>query len=198
MRILLVDDHPMVLFSLRQILEESGHRIVAVQSLADARASLAADGAFDLLLLDFHLQDGTALDLLAEERAWPPRIAVISGLGDEEDVRFVLEKTAALAFIPKDVELASLVLAVAAVSSLDPAHNWLWRESAARFVDAFGVQDNEHALTPREREVLMLMREGLKDQEIADRLNRSVHTIRVQVRAIRNKRGHGRRAEVNV
>ena len=42
----------------------------------------------------------------------------------------------------------------------------------------------------------MLMREGLLDKQIAERLHRSVHTIRVQIRAIRRKRGSSRRAEI--
>jgi DNA-binding response OmpR family regulator len=86
LRILLVEDNADTLCYLELVLRRHGYAVTAAASLAAARRALAG-GAFDLLISDIELPDGSGLDLL-RERPEPaiPAIA-LSGYGSEDDVR---------------------------------------------------------------------------------------------------------------
>jgi DNA-binding NarL/FixJ family response regulator len=116
---------------------------------------------------------------------------------DTEEALFVLEHSEARAFVSKEVDLDDLDDALRRVAAFpEDESTWVWRSEQRAFVPSGEAFPRESTLTPREREVFMLMREGLLDKQIAERLHRSVHTIRVQIRAIRRKRGSSRRAEI--
>lgn len=68
-RVLLVEDDPASRLFLAGALETMPAQVVAAGSVAEARQCIAADGAFDLLLLDAHLPDGSGAGLLRELRA---------------------------------------------------------------------------------------------------------------------------------
>ena len=113
MNILLVDDHPMVLHSLSGLLKSQGYGVSTADGCQRAREELLGGQLFDLLLLDYHLPDGSALDLLCELRERLPRhVVVISGISDAEETLYILEKTLAKAFVPKNIDLDDLVAAV--------------------------------------------------------------------------------------
>jgi two-component system response regulator DevR len=197
MEILLVDDHPMVRHSLTAVLRAAGHGVTVAADCAEVRP-LLEDGRFDLLLLDYHLPDGSGLELLREfADRLPGRTVLLSGVTDAEEALFVLEHSEARAFISKEIDLDDLADALGEVMDFnDDDSTWIWRSGQRAFVPSGEAFPRESTLTPKEREVFMLMREGLLDKQIAERLHRSVHTIRVQIRAIRRKRGSSRRAEI--
>lgn len=76
MRILVVEDDPVLSDGLRAGLEMSGATLDVVESCADGRAALAG-GEFDALVLDLMLPDGSGLDLLADMRAGGDRTPVL-------------------------------------------------------------------------------------------------------------------------
>jgi len=197
MEILLVDDHPMVRHSLKTVLGAAGHAVTLAPDCA-AVGPLLCDGVYDLLLLDYHLPDGSGLDLLRElGDGLPGRTVLLSGATDAEEALYVLEHSAARAFISKEIDMDDLAGALDQVMALaEDGSTWVWRSDRRAFVASDKAFPRESTLTPKEREVFMLMREGLLDKQIAERLHRSVHTIRVQIRSIRRKRGSSRRAEI--
>ncbi len=79
--ILIVDDSPSFLLILRMLIEQKGHAVVAVSGVADARIQLATMASCDLVLVDAHLADGDAREVVAAAREWHPgvRSCVISG-----------------------------------------------------------------------------------------------------------------------
>jgi DNA-binding NtrC family response regulator len=81
-RILIVDDEASLRDSLRRTLEREGHDVETAEGLQAARARLR-DPAFDLLLTDIRLGDGSGLDLVAEARAAqaPLRIVAMTAFG---------------------------------------------------------------------------------------------------------------------
>ena len=66
-RILIVDDEPSVRDSLRRTVEREGHEVALAADLRTGRR-LLAEGAFELLLTDIRLGDGSGLDLVADAR----------------------------------------------------------------------------------------------------------------------------------
>ena len=91
LRVLVVDDEPLIRWSLSQTLTERGHWVVET---ADARSTRAAIGDdFDVVLLDFRLPDSDNLSLLASIRIRAPRTPVIlmTAYGGPDVVRGALE-----------------------------------------------------------------------------------------------------------
>jgi DNA-binding response OmpR family regulator len=82
-----VDDEPHIGLLVRPLLADEGIDVLAVRTLAEARAALARAPLPDALLLDLHLPDGTGLDLLTALRAAPGTralpVLVLTAEGDE-------------------------------------------------------------------------------------------------------------------
>jgi DNA-binding NarL/FixJ family response regulator len=196
MDILLIDDHALVVSGIASLLRESGHTVTTARDLAGGRATLAA-GRFDLLLLDIDLGGESGLDLLEFDKdRLPPRIVLLSGVTEQETI-FRGFAIGAFGFIPKSIEPAELVAALADMVIRPPLKDsgWVWDTQRHAAQDAYTHFPRETVLTPKERQVFMLMREGKLDKQIADDLGLSIHTVRVHIRAIKRKRGHNRRFE---
>jgi CheY-like chemotaxis protein len=86
-RILLVEDHPDTLFSLKVLLRRLGYHVLSAENMTDA-LRLAEDEPFDILLSDIALPDGSGLELIRRIRQTRniPALA-LSGFGMEEDVQ---------------------------------------------------------------------------------------------------------------
>lgn len=198
-RILLVDDHPLVLDGMADTLEKRGYRVAKAGSVAEARALLGAGERFAAALLDINLGQASGLELLdGTHGKLADRVILLSGLAEQEWILKGFE-AGAIGFIPKSTEMAQVVEAVAAL--LQAPHlavsGWVWSTAARRLVEAREFFPAHTLLTPAEREVFLRMKEGKQDKQIADELGRSIHTVRVHIRSIKRKRGHNRRSERN-
>jgi two-component system response regulator AtoC len=77
LRVLVVDDEPLIRWSLCETLEQSGHAVVEAGDGQSARQALSAGERFDVVLLDYRLPDSNDLNLLAAIRRLAPASAVI-------------------------------------------------------------------------------------------------------------------------
>ncbi len=104
MKVLLVDDHPLVLSALQAVIQSIGSdtTVVGVDSAAAARATLQADADFDLVLLDLALGDADGFDVLVEFRAAYPAVpvVVVSASDRTSDVIRAID-SGAMGFVPK-------------------------------------------------------------------------------------------------
>jgi DNA-binding NarL/FixJ family response regulator len=104
MKVLLVDDHPLVLSALQQVIQRVGNdtTVVGADSAAAARAALRADSDFDLVLLDLSLGDADGFDVLVEFRnAYPAvPVVVVSASDRASDVIRAID-SGAMGFVPK-------------------------------------------------------------------------------------------------
>jgi DNA-binding NarL/FixJ family response regulator len=104
MKVLLVDDHPLVLSALQTVIQSIGSdtTAVGVDSAAAARATLQADPDFDLVLLDLALGDADGFDVLVEFRnAYPAvPVVVVSASDRASDVIRAID-SGAMGFVPK-------------------------------------------------------------------------------------------------
>jgi DNA-binding NarL/FixJ family response regulator len=104
MKVLLVDDHPLVLSALQQVIQRVGSdtTVVGVDSAAAARATLREDSDFDLVLLDLALGDADGFDVLVEFRATYPAVpvVVVSASDRASDVIRAID-SGAMGFVPK-------------------------------------------------------------------------------------------------
>ncbi|HEX5745179.1 MAG TPA: sigma-54 dependent transcriptional regulator [Archangium sp.] len=107
-RILVADDEPAVRFGLRHFFEAHGLEVVEARTCHEAR-ELFRGYRPDLVLLDYRLADGTALELLPEMRAMDPSIPVLvltAHVSIETAIQVI--KLGAEHFLPKPVDLPTL------------------------------------------------------------------------------------------
>lgn len=111
MKVLLVDDHPLILSALQLVIQNVGHgvTVLGVDSAAQARATLRDDPDFDLVLLDLALGDADGFDVLVEFRAAYPAVPVVVVSASERtsDVIRAID-SGAMGFVPKSSSHAEL------------------------------------------------------------------------------------------
>jgi DNA-binding NarL/FixJ family response regulator len=111
MKVLLVDDHPLVLSALQAVIQTIGSdtTVVGVDSAGAARATLRDESDFDLVLLDLSLGDADGFDVLVEFRAAYPAVpvVVVSASDRASDVIRAID-SGAMGFVPKKSSHAEL------------------------------------------------------------------------------------------
>ncbi|MET0208325.1 MAG: response regulator transcription factor [Burkholderiaceae bacterium] len=120
MRVLLIDDHPLILAALQTVIEGLGEnvQVLGADSAAQARETLQARQDFDLVLLDLNLGDASGFDVLEEFRAQYPSlpVVVISASDRASDVIRAIDQ-GAMGFIPKRTSNEVLAQALKLVMS---------------------------------------------------------------------------------
>ena len=111
MKVLLVDDHPLILAALQAVIQNVGPgvTVMGVDSAASARAALLRDSSYDLVLLDLGLGDADGFDVLVEFRAAYPAVpvVVVSASDRTSDVIRAID-SGAMGFVPKSTSHAEL------------------------------------------------------------------------------------------
>jgi DNA-binding NarL/FixJ family response regulator len=194
MKILVVDDHPLVLQALRTVL----HQLDAVVDVHDAtnsdraRQLVNAHPDADLLLLDLGLPDTDGFTLLGEIRAEHPTIpvVVVSGSEDHADVTRALD-SGAMGYIPKscpsDVLIGALRLVLSGGLYVPPAMLHRPAGGPPRTPTVHpqgGARPEALGLTPRQSEVLALVLQGLPNKVICRRLGLAEPTVKVHMQAV--------------
>jgi len=184
-RLILVDDHHL----LREVLREKLAKeidIDIVGEAADGRTALqlTAELKPDIVVLDISLPEMNGVELATHITSKHNTVKVVA-LSMHADKRFVTEmfKAGASGYVTKTAAATELLSAIRTVAA---GKRYLGAEVADALVD--GVQtDGQSQLGRREREVLGLLAEGLRTQDIADRLHISAGTVEVHRRNIMRK-----------
>jgi len=120
MKVLLVDDHPLILAALQGMIGSLGDdvTVTGVGTGREARAVLKKDPDQDLMLLDLHLGDGDGFELLGELRDKYPAlpIVVVSASDRASDVIRAID-AGAMGFVPKRASNETLIEALRLVMS---------------------------------------------------------------------------------
>ena len=120
MKVLLIDDHPLILSALQTVIQGLGNgtTVVGVASAREAREALAASDDFDLVLLDLSLGDANGFDVLAEFRSKYPAlpVVVVSASDRASDVIRAID-LGAMGFVPKRASNDTLFEALRLVMS---------------------------------------------------------------------------------
>lgn len=186
---LVVDDHPLFLEALRLSIASAfpDANIVEASSIANAREAIAANPAFDLVLLDLSMPGTVGFEGLLELRTHHPRLPIVicSAL---EDARIVHEAMTygAAGFIAKTVrkgELAQAIKEVISGSVYLPAQY----AGAAGTRGASDLPQRLTSLTPQQLRVLMMLRQGMLNKQIAYELDVGETTVKAHVSEILRK-----------
>ena len=198
MRILIADDHEVVLEGLKVLLQRLGSEVtvVACGDLAGALEVAAKGDQFDLVILDLHMPGMHGVIGVEGFRAhFPgPPLVVISGHYGREEVLKALRLGAA-GFLPKSLKAEPMVNALRLVLSGErfiPAELLTSGDPAADATDVYagnGAGGSLGLLTWREAEVLEQLLKGLSNIEIGLALHIREITVKLHLRSIYRKLG---------
>ena len=208
MKVLLVDDHPLILLALKTVIEGMGENVsVVVADCAEAaRAAIRRQTDFSLVLLDLELGDASGFDVLDEFRAAYPALPVVVMSASERggDVVRAIDQ-GAMGFVPKRtntemlVQALKLVMAggiyVPSVSASPPLNGELVGKNEGGKLPrpqapAMGTEPitatnlEGLALTPRQADVLALLLRGMPNKIIARELGVTPETVKDHVAAV--------------
>ena len=195
-RVVLVDDDPLVRAGLRMILGGAPDLdVIAEASDGQDAVDVVLREAPDVVLMDIRMprMDGLAATRRLLDRGTPARIIVLTTF-DTDDMVVTALSYGAAGFLLKDTSPADLVDAVRRVAAgqpiLSPSVTAQLIATVTRPRDE-AVQRSARArlarLTDREREVAEAVSEGLTNAEIADRLHLGVATVKTHVGALFSK-----------
>lgn len=191
-RIVLADDHALVLEGLRALLSAEPD-LTVVATATDGERLLDAVHRFnpDVVAMDLQMPFMDGLTCLRHLRAeeLPVRVLVISAFGDAQSLRAVVEGGAdgfALKTDPPEMTIAAIrQVASGRMVFPDAVRRWLVRSTA----------NDPTALTDREESVLALIAEGRSNSQIGATLSLSENTIKFHLRNLFSKLGVTNRTE---
>ena len=189
-RILIADDHPLVLGALRQALTGAidGAEIFEAADLDSLSAALEATPDMDLVLLDLSMpgvRGFSGLMYLRAQHASVP-VIVISANEDRAVMRHCLDFGAS-GYIPKSLDVETMRNAVRTVLE---GGRWAPPDlDLSTSDDSTAAVRRLSSLTPQQVRVLMMLSEGLLNKQIAYELSVSEATIKAHVSAILQKLG---------
>ncbi|MGH9190701.1 MAG: response regulator [Acidimicrobiales bacterium] len=193
-RVLLVDDHQVVLVGLASMLASQASRVTIVGSTTEGEDALklAADLAPDVVLLDVRLKGVSGLDLCEElVRRDPAMKVVFFTVYDDEQYLFTALRAGAAGFLLKTTtgpELADhLDRVMEGDVAIDRALAGRVAMTAARLQSGEFWPGARLGLTQRESEVLELMVHGLSNRAIGVRLSIGEDTVKTHARGVYRK-----------
>ena len=184
-RVLLVDDHPMIGAALEMLLRDTSYELVGRAHNMVEATNLFSTLRPDLILLDVHLPDGSGLDLfrrLSRSRTRPKVILLTAGMDEAQLLN--ASELAPEAMVLKTSDPGLLIESMDAVTA---GGRWIDPEIVERTRHAQERADSRPSLTRRERELIELVRQGLKNRDIAAELGVTEGTVKVYLHAIFDK-----------
>lgn len=195
-RVLLVDDHPVVRQGIRNLLDrEKDLKVVGEVSDGSSVFDAIERCSPDVLILDMELPGLSGVEIARRLQAEDSPIVVL-GLSAYDDEHYLREVLAAGAsgYLTKEEALEKIVEAVRGVARGEKG--WFSRRAAAQmasWVHSGRAPGSE--LTEREREVLALLAEGWTNERIGRELSISERTVRFHLSNAYQKLGFRNRAE---
>ena len=188
MHVLIADDHPLFRDAISRLIKQKHSEtiIYEVATYQEIISSLEKYAQIDFLFIDLHMPEGDPFNNIANiHKQWPlVPITVISGSESIEDSRNAVV-AGAIAYLPKSLQGKSLENAITTIlegkaciiPKLNPSN--ITSATQTKTIDELAQK-----LTERQKQVLLLLREGDSNKHIARKLDVSEGTVKLHVRAI--------------
>ncbi|HKV45394.1 MAG TPA: response regulator transcription factor [bacterium] len=193
-RILIVDDHPVVREGLVAVLEDArDFEVVGTVGSADEALASADAARPDVVLLDLEMPGTNGIDAipLLASTASHPRVIVLTAYDTEERVLGAI-RAGASGYLLKGAPASEIALAIRAVGE---GGSYLTPRVASWVVARLHDPRRPGALSGRERQVLRLVAQGMSNKQIARQLAITERTVKFHMTSIFNKLGAENRAQ---
>ena len=198
-RIVIADDHPIVLDGLVQLFRLESDFVVLAKCV-DGEEALAAvrEHSPDVVVLDLRMPRRNGLSVIREvtRDKLPTRIVLLTAALDEEEVYEAI-RLGVRGLVLKESAPKVLIQCVREVAA---GREWLEKETVGRALTKFLRRQGSPgaSLTPREIEIVAMVASGLRNKEIASRLSISEGTVKIHLHSIYEKLQVGGRLELSV
>lgn len=172
-RVLIVDDHPVVCAGLTSLLRrQNGLRVAGAAHTADEALEISHRTSIDVVLLDLRMPIVSGIELLPQLRSLPapPAVVILSSYDYQEDI-YRAVRAGACGYLSKDASRAEIVTAIVAAHH---GEQYFPPAVAARIAE----RAERSSLSSREVEILKMVSKGLTNKEIARVLEISQYTVR--------------------
>ncbi len=190
-RVLIVDDHPVVRRGLRSFLE-THPELEVVGEAGDGQEALrmVATGEPDVVLLDLHLPDASGSDLIPRMKGWRTgiKVLVLTGFASRHEVVPAIQ-AGADGYLLKDTDPDQLADAILELAGGRTVYAQEAAAALSAYVSGGDPGDSLTGLTAREREVLTGLGHGWSNARLAEELFVSEKTIKTHVSAVLRKLG---------
>ena len=182
-RVVIADDHAVVRHGLRQLLSTfAGVELVGDAADGEAAVALCAERRPDVVLMDLEMPEVDGVEATRRIKSENPMVAVVvlTSFSDRERIMRALDAGAA-GYLLKDVEPEELRKAIEAAARgdapLDP-------RAARTLLSARQAAAPAENLSDREREVLLMVADGLANKQIARQLSISEKTVKAHLTSV--------------
>ena len=186
-RVLIVDDHPLVSEGIQSCISSVDHlRVVGVAENATKALELVTECRPDVILMDINMPDLNGLDLINHIKELLPsaKILVLSMHESKEYIVTALNR-GAKGYVLKDVTTNEIITAIKAIH----VGGTYFSSGVSEQLLKEEEQNKIQKLTPRERDVLLALGEGKSNKEIARDFELSVRTVETHRKNIKRKLG---------
>lgn len=181
-RILIVDDHPVVRAGLASMLgTQAGLRVIGSAAGGEEALRMLQRETIDVVLLDLRMPGMNGIEMLRALGRAPssPRVIVLTSFETDEDIYRAVQ-AGAQGYLLKDTPQEEMI---EAITSVHGGKRYIPRHIAARLADRM----MRSSLTTREVEILEMLAKGRTNKEIGSALNISDNTVRNHVISIIDK-----------
>lgn len=194
MRLVIADDHPIVLNGLEELLRRAGHSVVAAVGAGDQALAQIKSQAPDAAILDVNMPGMTGVKVLQSLRESGIETPIILLMGSLEDQVLVAAVEAGVnGIVLKESATEKLLYCLEIVAT---GERWLEREAMTRALAAMARLRQDAKLTRRELQIISLVGQGRRNREIAELLKMSEGTVKAHLRSIFEKVGVENRAQL--
>lgn len=184
-KVLLVDDHPLVLEGIRAIIETFSHiEVVGAASCAKEALSMAESLNPDVTMMDINMAEINGLDALElfKEQSLTTRIIMLSMHDDREYISTSVMYGAA-GYVLKDVSTNEIISAIETVA----AGGTYFSSGVSDVLMQKSQAQEAGPLTTREQSVLILVAEGKSSKDVGELLGISTRTVETHRKNIKKK-----------
>lgn len=187
-RIVLVDDHQIVLDGLRSLLDQDpSFDVIASFSDPEKALSFLSVQEPDILLTDYSMPHMTGLELMRKARVLQPGIKVVLlSMHDEPSIVKEAMKQGVNGFLLKNIQQVELKEAIRKIYT---GLMYISAEITTQLLHHHVVEENDSKLTERELEILKLIAQEYSNKQIADKLTISERTVETHRKNIFRKTG---------
>lgn len=198
-RVVLADDHPLIRQGIvSTVSSEPDLEVVDEAQCGDSAIQSCLKHKPDVLVLDVGMPGATSPEVVKKVQTESPntRVLILTAYDDDVFIRQLM-RVGVAGYLLKDEGVDNVVRAI---RTIHDGATWFSQTVTEKFVRwQYGRDVEEHGkLTPREREVLELISQGIENVEIAERLDLAEQTVRNYASSIYEKIGVNSRAQAVV
>ncbi len=186
-RVMLVDDHPLVLEGIRSVLETYEHiEVVGAAENAKDGLKLALTTKPDVVLMDINMPDMNGIDAIEMFKDQLPtaRLLMLS-MHDSREYISTSTMYGASGYVLKDVSTSEIVAAIEKVAQ----GGTYFSTGVSQVLMGSNEETTNSLLTTREQSVLLLVAEGNSNKDVAAKLDISIRTVETHRKNIKKKLG---------